>query len=107
MGLSIRIFRNFRTVFEQSKLNFQDSFQTVLAEFLGLFLDRPDMIFETVFRLSGTVLRFSFNLGTDVFGFCDVFWYHSNSVTNHEGTKKCHVLYGFEIWVILCVLLEK
>ena len=36
-----------------------------------------------------------------------MFWYHTNSVTNHEGTKRCLVLYGSEIWAILCVLLEK
>ena len=34
---------------------------------------------------SRTVLRFGFDPGTDVFGFCCVFWYHSDSVTN--GTK--------------------
>ena len=53
------------------------------------------------------MLRFGFNLRTDVFGFCGVFWHHSNSVTNREGTNRCPVLYGSEIWVILCVLLEK
>ena len=53
------------------------------------------------------MLRFGFDPGTDVFKFCGVFWYHSNSVTNREGTKRCPVLYGSEIWVILCVLLEK
>ena len=30
-------------------------------------------------------------------GFCGVFWYHSNSVTNREGTKRCPVVYGSEI----------
>ena len=35
---------------------------------------------------SRTVLRFGFDPRTDVFGFCCVFWYHSNSVTN--GTKN-------------------
>ena len=50
---------------------------------------------------------FGFDLETDVFGFCGVFWYHSNMVTNREGTKRCPVLYGSEIWAILCVLLEK
>ena len=70
---------------------------------MGLFLNSLDKIFEQ----SRTVLRFGFDLGTDVFGFCGVFWYHSNSVTNREGTKRCPVLYGSEIWAILCVLLEK
>ena len=36
-----------------------------------------------------------------------MFWYHSNSVMNHEGTKRCHVLYGSEIWAILCVIVGK
>ena len=40
---------------------------------------------------------FVFDPGTNVFGFCGVFWYHSYSVTNHEGTKRCHVLYESEI----------
>ena len=60
------------------------------------------------------MLRFSFDPGTDVFGFCCVFWYHSNLLMNekkmvhgHEGTKRCLVLYGFEICAILGVLLEK
>ena len=28
-------------------------------------------------------------------------------VHGREGTKRCPVLYGSEIWAILCVLLEK
>ena len=52
-------------------------------------------------------MRFGFDPGTDVFGFFCVFWYHSNSVTNREGTKMCPVLYGSEIWVILCVIVGK
>ena len=43
---------------------------------------------------------FGFDPETDVFGFCGVFWYSNNSVTNREGTKRCPVLCGFEIWVI-------
>ena len=44
------------------------------------------------------MLRFGFDPGTDVFGlFFLVFWYHSNSMTNREGTKRCPVLYGSEI----------
>ena len=50
------------------------------------------------------MLRFGFDLETDVFGFCGVFWYHSNLVTNYEKTKRCLVLYGSEIWAILCVV---
>ena len=33
------------------------------------------------------MLRFGFDLGTDVFGFCGVFLYPNNSVTNREGTR--------------------
>ena len=62
-----------------------------------------------------TLLRFGFDPGTNVFGFCYVFWYHSDSVTNRtkkmvhdrEGTKRCPVLYGSKIWVILCVIVGK
>ena len=53
------------------------------------------------------MLRFGFDPGTDVFGFCGVFWYHNNSVMNREGTKRCPVLYRSEIWAILCVIVEK
>ena len=65
------------------------------------------MIFRTVFRQSRTMLRFGFNPEISVFGFCGVFWYHDNSAMNREGTKRCPVLYGSEIWAILFVLLEK
>ena len=75
-------------------MNFQYCFRTVQAEFSILFSDSPDLILRTVFKQSQTVLRFSFDLETDIFGFCSVFWYLSNSVTNHEGTKRCHVVYG-------------
>ena len=71
-------------------------------------------IFGTSFGQSRTLLRFGFDPGTDVFGFCCVFWYHSNLVTNgtkmihgRDGTKRCLVLYESKIWAILCVLLEK
>ena len=65
------------------------------------------MIVGTIFGQSGSGLRFGFDLETDVFGFCGVFWYHSNSVTNREGTKRCPVFCGFEIWAILCVIIVK
>ena len=71
---------------------------------MRLFSDSPDMIFETVFGQSRTKFRFGFNTRTDVYGFSGVFWYHNNSVTNHEGTKRCPILYGSKIWVILCVI---
>ena len=63
-------------------------------------------MFGTSSGQSRTGLRFGFDPGTDVFGFCGVFWYHSNSVTSREGTKRCPVLYRSEILAILCVLLE-
>ena len=53
------------------------------------------------------MLRFGFDPGTDVFGFYGVFWYHNNSMTNREGTMRCPVLYGSEIWAILCVIVGK
>ena len=53
------------------------------------------------------MLRFGFDPGTDVFRFCGVFRYHSNSVTNREGTKRCPILYASEIWAILCVIIGK
>ena len=53
------------------------------------------------------MLKFGFDLKANVFGFCDVFWYHDNSMTNREGTKRSPVLYESEILVILCALLEK
>ena len=52
-------------------------------------------------------MRFGFDPGTDVFRFCGVFWYHSNSMTNREGIKMCHVLYGSEIWAIFGVIVRK
>ena len=69
-------------------------------------MDNSDRIFGTVFGQSRTVLRFGFDLGTNVFGFYSVFWYHNNPVMNWEGTKRCPVLYGSEIWAILYVIVE-
>ena len=54
-----------------------------------------------------TVLRFCFDPGIDVFGFYGVFWYHNNSVTNREGTKRCPILCGSKICVILYVIVVK
>ena len=53
------------------------------------------------------MLRFGFDPGIYVFRFCGVFWYHINSVTNREGTKRCPVFYGFDIWAILWVIVRK
>ena len=50
------------------------------------------------------VLRFGFDPETDVYGVCGVFWFHSNSMTNCEGTKRCPIVYGSEILAILCVI---
>ena len=107
MRLSVGIFRNFQDCFRQSGLNFWDCFRTVRDEFSGLFSDSSDRIFGTVFGQSRTVLRFGFDPETDVFGFYGVFWFHSNSMANREGTKRCPVLYGFEIWAILCFIVGK
>ena len=74
---------------------------------MRLVADSPDRIFETFFGQSWTVLRFGFDPETDVFGFCGVFWYPNNSVMNREGTKRCPVFYGSEIWAILCVIVGK
>ena len=52
------------------------------------------------------MLRYNFDPETNVFGFYGLFWYHNNSVMNREETKRCPVLYGSEIWAILCVILE-
>ena len=57
-----------------------------------------------VFGQSRILLRFGFDPGTNIFGFCGVFWYSNNSMTNYEGTKRCPVLCGSEIWVMLCVI---
>ena len=70
-------------------------------------MDSHDITFGTIFRQSRTMLRFGFDPGTDVFGFCGVFWYHKVPVMNREGTKRCLVLYGSEISAILCVITRK
>ena len=107
MGLSVGIFRNFRDCFRTVWAEFRDCFWTVRVEFLGLFSNSRERIFGTIFGQSGTGLMFGFDQGTNVFRFCGVFWYHSNSMTNRERTKRYPVLYGFEIWVILCVIVVK
>ena len=71
-----------------------------MDEFLGLFSDM-------IFGQSLTELRFGFDPETDVFEFCGVFWYHNNLVTNREMTKRCSILYGSKIWVILGVIVRK
>ena len=67
--------------------------------------------FGTGSRQSRTVLSLGFDPGTDVFGFCCVFWYHCDSVTN--GTKKWFIVVKgsrgvlflwAKIGVILCVI---
>ena len=54
-------------------MNFRDRFQTVRAKFSGLFSNSPDRIFRNVFMETRTMLRFGFNLGTDVFEFVEFF----------------------------------
>ena len=107
MGPSVVFFRNFRDCFRTVRAEFRGCFQIVRVEILGLFLDSLDRIFKTIFRQSGTELRFGFDPGTDVLGFCGVSWYHNNSVTNREGTKRCPVVYGSKIWTILYVIIRK
>ena len=96
--------RNFWDCFKTVRAKFWDCFQIVRVKISRLFLDSPDKIFGIVFGQSVTWFEFGFDPGTIVFGFCGVFWYHSNSVTNREGTKRCPVVYGSEIWAILCVI---
>ena len=86
---------------------------TVQAKFSRLFADNPDKIFGTIFGHSSIVLRFGFDPGTDVFGFCGVFWYPNNLVTNREGTRGALFYVGprFEVYyhckilnnMLLCV----
>ena len=64
---------NFLDYFWAVRAKFRDCFRTVQAEFLRLFLDSHDRIFETIFGQSRIVLRFGFDPGTDVFGFCGVY----------------------------------
>ena len=105
--MGVGIFRNFRDCFPTVWAEFRDCFRTVRVEISGLFSDSPGKIFGTIFKQSETGLRFGFDPETDVFGFCGVFWYQSNSMTNHEGTKRYPVLYGSEIWTILCAIVGK
>ena len=89
--------RNFWDCFQTVQTEFWDCFWTVRVEISGLFSDNSDMNFGTIFEQSGTGLRFGFDSEINVFGFCGVFWYHSNSVMNHGGTKRCLVSCGSEI----------
>ena len=93
-GLSLGIFKNFLDYFWTVRAEFWDCFRIVGVEILGLFSDSPNRNFKTIFGQSRTMLRFDFDPKTDVFRFCDVFWYHNNSVTNRKGTKRCPVFYG-------------
>ena len=88
-------------------MNFGTVFEQFILKFLGLFSNNLDRIFGTIFGQSQTEFGFGFNPGTDVFGFCGVFWYHSNSMMTREGTKRCPVLCGSEIWAILCIIIVK
>ena len=103
MGPSVEIFRNFLDYFRIVRAEFRDYFRTVRTEFSGLSSDCSNRIFGQ----SRTMLRFGFDPGIDVFGFCGVFLYPNNSVMNREGTKRCLVFYGSEIWAILCFIVGK
>ena len=61
----------------------------------------------TVFGQFRIEFEFGFDPETNVFEFCGVFWYHNNSVTNRERTKRCPVLCRSEIRAILCVIVVK
>ena len=97
--------RNFLDCFWTIQVEFRDYFWTVLAEFFKLFSDSPDKNFRTVFRQFR--IEFGFDPETYVCRFCSVSCYHSNSVTNYEGTKRCPVLCESEIWAILCVIVVR
>ena len=70
-------------------------------------MDSHDRIFETIFGQSWTMLMFGFDPETDVFRVLWCVLVSQYSVMNHEGTKRYPVLYGFEIWAILCVIVRK
>ena len=61
-----------------------------------------------------TVLKFGFDHGTNVFGFCCVFWYHSDSMTNGtkkmvrscEGTEMCSIFMGLRLGPFCVFLLD-
>ena len=93
--------------FQTVHAKFRDCYQTIRVKISGLFSYSQDMIFITVFGQSGTWFGFGFDPQTDVFGFCDVFWYHSNSMTNREGTKRCSVVYGSEMGSFCVLLLDR
>ena len=95
---------NFRDYFRIIRAEFRDYFCTVRAKFLRLFADNPDRIFGTIFGQSWPVLRFGFDPGTAVFGFCSVFWYPNNSVTNREGTRGALFYVGLRFGSF-CVLM--
>ena len=78
------VLEQYWTVLEQSWTVLEQSW-TVLEQYW------------TVLEQSWTMLRFGFDPGTDVFGFCGVFRYYNNLVTHREGTKRCPVVYGYEI----------
>ena len=87
---------NFGIVFGQSWLNFRDCCQTVQAKISELFLGSFILSLHLVLipRLMSA-------------GFGGVSCYPNNSVTNHEGTKRCPILCGSEIRAILCVIVVK
>ena len=99
---------NFWDCFRTVRAEFRDCFSTVRAKFLGLFVDSPNRIFETIFGQSWPVLRYGFDPETDVFGFYGVFWYPNNSVTNCEGTKGILLYMGpkFRPFWVACFVMK-
>ena len=49
------------------------------------------------------MLRFRFDPKTDVVGFCGVFWYPNNSMTNCEGTRGALFYVGPRFGLIIVV----
>ena len=77
-----------------------------MHEFLGLFSDGLGSIFWTVFGQSRSGFGFGFNPGIYVFEFYGVFWYHSNSVMNHEGPRGALFYVGSRFGPFCVLLLE-
>ena len=78
-----------------------------MTEFLGLLSNSLGKNFRTVFEQFRIKFVFGFDPETYVCRFCGVSCYCNNSVMNREGSKRCLVLCGPEIRVILCVIVVK
>ena len=107
LGLSVRIFRNFRDCFRTVQAKFWDCFQTVRVEFLGLFLDSSNRIFGTIFGQFGTGLRFGFDPRIDVFRFCGVFGITVIRWRTVKGPRGALFYMSPRFWPFCVLLLEK